>query len=124
MLEISTFINDMSGNHKVCYRSWKDLLQDPLYAGECRFRVKSPKINYYHLKTVVLNHSEECTETSEDWRKCAKKIYSDLVDAYETGFLKFLHSGMSLSIYPVANASDLDFVTYFFKGYKVVGNQL
>ena len=82
MSEIAYIVNEMSEKHRKCYKIIKYFLS-PV--------VKTPNINGYHVKTVNLNHSRECSDSSEGCAECVLKILTDLKQAYETETLTSFH---------------------------------
>ena len=48
-------------------------------------------INWYWVKTVTLNHSRECSDSSEGCAECLLKRLTDLKHAFETGTLTLFH---------------------------------
>ena len=49
------------------------------------------------MKTVALNHSRDCSDSSEGCAECVLKILTDLKQAYETGTLTSFHeSGVNI----------------------------
>ena len=75
MAEISFIINEMSEKHRNCYKIIKFILS--------RFE-NDYEIHWYHVKTVALNHSRECSDSSEGCAECVLKMLTELTHAYET----------------------------------------
>ena len=92
--ETETFLNEISANHKKCFMVIKyiaeqigliDILTSPL--------------NGYHIKTVFLNHSKDCTvaKEEEDYTKCIFSIVGRLASAYSSQYLySFFDDGVNL----------------------------
>ena len=91
LAEIAYIVNEMSEKHKKCYKIIKYLLSTVVIV------VISRNINWYYLKTVTLNHSRECSDSSEGCADCVLKILTDLKHAYETKTLTLFHeSGVNI----------------------------
>ena len=87
MSEIAYIVNEMSVKHRKCYKIIKYFLST----------VEFDYINWYHVKTVTLNHSRECSDSSEGCAECVLGILTDLKQAYETGTLTSFHgSGVNI----------------------------
>ena len=87
MAEIAYIINEMSKKHRKCYKIIKYFLST----------VGIDNINCYYVKTVALNHSRECSDSSEGCAECVLKILTDLKQAYETKTLTSFHeSGVNI----------------------------
>ena len=74
MTEIAYIVNEMSAKHIKCYKIIKYFLSTR--------QIKY--INWYFVKTVALNHSRECSDSSEGCAECVLGILTDLKHAYET----------------------------------------
>ena len=81
--EIAYIVNEMSEKHRQCYKIIKYFLSTVVII---RF-----KPNWYYVKTVALNHSRECSDSSEGCAECVLKILTDLKQAYETRTLTSFH---------------------------------
>ena len=81
MAEIAYIVNEMSEKHRKCYKIIKYFLST----------VEFSYINGYHVKTVTLNHSRECSDSSEGCAECLLGILTDLKRAYGTGTLTLFH---------------------------------
>ena len=78
MAEIAYIVNEMSKKHRKCYKIIKYLLS-------------TVGTNGYYVKTVALNHSRECSDSSEGCAECVLKILTDIKHAYETKTLTSFH---------------------------------
>ena len=88
MAEIAYIVNEMSAKHRKCYKIIKYFLSSV---------VTSRNINGYYVKTVALNHSRECSDSSEGCAECVLKILTDLKHVYETETLTSFHeSGVNI----------------------------
>ena len=85
--ELNAFTTDMSDKHRHCYQIIK-------YISETQLRRR--KLSSYHIKTIVLRHHTECTDTTDDLVKCILKIYQDLHQAYETKVLLSYQSNLNI----------------------------
>ena len=91
MAEIAYIVKEMSEKHRKCYKIIKYFLSTVV------IEVISPNINWYYVKTVTLNHSRECSDSSEDCAECVLKILTDLKHVYETKTLTSFHeSGVNI----------------------------
>ena len=88
MAELNAFTTDMADKHRHCYQIIKYLLE-----------IQQPfnKLPSYHIKTIVLRHHTECTDTTDELVQCVLKIYQDLRQAYETKNLMSYQSNLNLS---------------------------
>ena len=87
MAEIAYLVNEMSEKHRKCYKIIKYFLST----------VGIRHSNGYYVKTVTLNHSRECSDSSEGCAECVLKILTDLKQAYETETLTSFHEpGVSI----------------------------
>ena len=84
MQEIAYMVNEMTEKHRRCYRIIKYWLSTTI-------NENSMTINWYHVKTVALNHSRECSDPSEGCAKCVLDMLTDLKHAYETKTLNSFH---------------------------------
>ena len=84
MQEIAYMVNEMTEKHRRCYRIIKYWLSTTI-------NENSLTINWYHVKTVALNHSRECSDPSEGCAKCVLDMLTDLKHAYETKTLNSFH---------------------------------
>ena len=90
MAEIAHINNDMSEKHRKCYKIMK-------YCISTIIDRNAIDINWYHVKTVALNHSRECSDSSEGCAKCVLKMLRELKHAYETRTLNSFHeSGVNI----------------------------
>ena len=98
MAEIAYIVNEMSEKHRKCYKIIKYFIST---VDVSRY------INCYYVKTVALNHSRECSDSSEGCAECVLGILTDLQHVYETETLtSFYESGVNIfrrrtSPYPV-----------------------
>ena len=84
--ELNAFTTDMSDKHRRCYQIIKYLLEiNPVL-----------KLPSYHIKTIVLRHHTECTDTTDEIVQCILKIYQDLHQAYETVKLLSYQSNLNI----------------------------
>ena len=86
MVESDYIVNDMTyEKHRKCYKIIKKYLfsifEDKIFI----------HINWYYVKTVTLNHSRECSDSSEGCADCVLKILTELKRAYETKTLTSFH---------------------------------
>ena len=84
--ELNAFTKEMSNRHRRCYQIIKYLLEINPYL----------KLPSYHIKTIILRHHTECTDTTDELVQCVVKIYQDLHQAYETGELLSYQSNLNL----------------------------
>ena len=90
LAEISHIVHDMSEKHKKCYKVIKYFLSIIEH-------IKIVRVNWYHVKTMVLNHSRECSDSSEGCAECVLKILAELKHAYKTKRLNsFTDSNVSI----------------------------
>ena len=82
MAEIAYIVNEMSEKHRKCYKIIKYLLPTVGFWFI---------INWYYVKTVTLNHSRKCLDSSPGCAECVLKILTDLKHAYETETLTSFH---------------------------------
>ena len=85
--ELNAFTTDMSDKHRHCYQIIK-------YFSE----IQGPgrELSSYHIKTIVLRHHTECTDTTDDCVQCILKIYQDLHQAYKTKNLLSYQSNLNI----------------------------
>ena len=85
MAEIAYIVNIMSEKHKKCYKIIKYVISRLIddYSNTC--------INWYYVKTVALNHSRECSDSSEGCAECVLKILAELNNAYGVKTLNSFH---------------------------------
>ena len=89
MSEIAYIVNEMSEKHKKCYKIIKYFIST--------FGIRFIYINLYYMKIVTLNHSRECSDSSEGCAECILKILTDLQHVYETETLTSFHeSGVNI----------------------------
>ena len=87
LLEIVYMVNEVSAKHRKCYKIIKYLLSLQEYQS----------FSGYFLKTAALNHSRECSDSSEGCAECVLKILTELKHAYETETLNLFHdSGVNI----------------------------
>ena len=92
MAEIAYIVNEMSAKHRKCYKIIKYFLST---VGTNNI------INWYRVKIAALNHSRECSDSSEGCAECVLKILTDLKHAYETETLTSFHeSGVNIVSLP------------------------
>ena len=90
--EIHTIANEMKDKHRKCYRLIKlllELVDDTVYYRSY--------FNQYSVKTVVLHHSRQCLDTSDECANCVLHIFRELQLAHETRRLRSLHSNQMLN---------------------------
>ena len=88
--EIAYMVNVMSQKHRKCYKIIKYFLSIIIDTGDIA-------INWYHVKTVALNHSRECSDPTEGCAECVLKILTELIHAYKTKTLHSFHeSGVNI----------------------------
>ena len=95
LAEISHIVHDMLEKHKKCYKVIKYFLSIIAH-------IKIVRVNWYHVKTMVLNHSRECSDSSEGCAECVLKILAELKHAYETKRLNSF-TDSNVSILPINN---------------------
>ena len=84
MAEIKYIVHVMSEKHKKCFKIIKYFLS--------RFLENFPYIlNWYYVKTVALNHSRECLDSSEACAECVLKMLTELKLSYRTKSLNSFH---------------------------------
>ena len=88
MAELNAFTTDMSDKHRHCYQIIK-------YLSEIQSHTVL-KLPSYHIKTIVLRHHTECTDTTDDLVQCVLKICQDLHQAYKTKELLSYHSNLNI----------------------------
>ena len=110
MSEIAYIVNEMSEKHRKCYKIIKYFLSQCL-STVVIIGIIFRNINWYYVKTVTLNHSRECSDSSEGCAKCVLKILTDLKHAYETKTLTSFH-GPGVNIF----RCDTDFDTTTIEG--------
>ena len=87
--EIAYICNDMSEKHRKCFKIIKYLLSRSIERhvdGD-----KTDPINWYYVKTVALNHSRECSDSSDGCAECVLNILNALKHAYETLRINAFH---------------------------------
>ena len=84
MTEIEYIVKEMSEKHRKCYKIIKYCLSTIISGSRIG-------INWYYVKTVALNHSRECSDTSEDCAECVLKMLIELKHVYETKTLYQFH---------------------------------
>ena len=85
--EIHTIANKMTNKHRRCYRMIKlllELMDDTIWYHSY--------INQYEVKTMVLHHSRQCLDTSEDSVNCVLRILHEVQLAHEANVLQSFHS--------------------------------
>ena len=96
MAEIAYIVKEMSKKHRKCYKIIKYFLSTEDISRNIIWWYVS-YINWYYVKTVALNHSRECSDSSEGCAECVLKILTDLQHAYETKKLTSFHeSGVDI----------------------------
>ena len=75
--EINEFVNNMSEKHRQCYQIIKYILSIVPEAHNV--------INNYHVKTIVLQHTSTCLDTTDKWEACVIKMLQDLLHALKEG---------------------------------------
>ena len=53
-------------------------------------------VRWYHVKTLLLHHSNSCKDSSEGCAACVLKIFHELINAYKSKSLKSFHSQANL----------------------------
>ena len=86
--EIAHIAKGMSKTHKKCFKIMKYILSV--------VDKHSLFINWYHVKTVVMNHSKKCVDKSKTCAECVMKMLTELRDVYETKQLKSFHLGVDI----------------------------
>ena len=81
MAEIAYIANEMSEKHRKCYKIIKYFLSITHIFN----------INWYYVKIAALNHSRECSDSSEGCAECVLKMLIDLKHNYETETLTSFH---------------------------------
>ena len=81
--EIAHIAKRMSKTHKKCFKIMKYILS--VVDKHSRF------INWYHVKTVVMNHSRNWRDPSKTCAECVMKMLTELRDVYETKQLQSFH---------------------------------
>ena len=87
MAEMAHIVKEMSGKHTKCYKVIKYFLSKV---------DKYHNINWYHVKTIALNHSRDCSDSSEGCAECVLKMLNELKQTYETRTLKSFHLGVHI----------------------------
>ena len=105
LAEISHIVHDMSEKHKKYYKVIKYFLS---IIAHIKNVFVNWYVNWYHVKTMVLNHSRECSDSSEGCAECVLKILAELKHAYETKRLNSF-TGSNVSILP---KNDIDQILY------------
>ena len=82
LAEIAYIVHVMSEKHKKCYKIIKYFLSRWVF---------SNLINWYHVKTVALNHSRECLDASEDCAVCVLKMLTEAKHSYDIKTLNSFH---------------------------------
>ena len=116
MAEKAYIVEVMSDKHKNCCKVIKYFLEnfEPQYTSleavrrRTRLAQKSltalidenvTHISSYHVKVSILNHSLDCTDTTDDYAECILKVLADLEDAYKTKTLPSFHN-VDMNIFP------------------------
>lgn len=73
--EIDHILNEMSEKHRKCYKILKFFFSTV---------IDKFHINCYYIKTVSLNHSRTCSDSSDACAECVDKMLTELGHAYET----------------------------------------
>ena len=92
--ELNAFTKEMSDKHRRCYQIIKYLSEIP------NITYSFYKLPGYHIKTIVLRHHTERTDTTDALVQCILKIYQDLHQAYETKELLSYQSNVNLLVNP------------------------
>ena len=77
----------MSEKHKKCYKFIKYYLSLTSIAD----RLKIKNINWYNVKIAALNHSRQCSDSSDACAECVLNILTELKHAYATKTLTSFH---------------------------------
>ena len=85
--EIAFIVNEMSEKHKRCYKLIKYFF--PIVD-------RYPRMKWYNVKTVGLNHSRQCSDSSGGVAECVLKILIELKYAYETKSLDSFCLGVDI----------------------------
>ena len=88
--ELNAFTTEMSNKHRRCYQIIKYFSEIP----KSNFPIN--KLPSYHIKTIVLRHHTECTDTTDELVQCVLNMYQDLHQAYETRNLLSYQSNLNL----------------------------
>ena len=105
MAEIAYIVNEMSEKHRKCYKIIKYFLST---VGISR------SIKWYYVKNVALNHSRECSDSSEGCAEWVLKILTDLKQAYETKTVTSFHEP-GVNIIRAGRYLDSDAIKYIKK---------
>ena len=98
MLELHHISDVMTTKHRKCYIAIKYILQltGSDFPAKCIIIDIIKRINHYHVKTVALNHSAVCTDSSKDCVACILEMLNDLRNAYTNEYLKSFKSQTNL----------------------------
>ena len=88
LAEIKYVINEMSEEHRKCYKIMKYFLS---FADKYH-----TFINWYHVKTTALNHSSQCVAPSKSCSECVLKMLAELDQSYETKTLNTFGLGLNI----------------------------
>ena len=87
LAEIDYIVNSMSEKHRKCFKIIKNFISTVDRAGF---------ISGYCLKSIVLQHSQNCTDSSKGYTICVMKMLIELKEAYENRTLISLQSGVDI----------------------------
>ena len=101
LTEIAYVCNEMSEKHRKCYKIMKYCLSVIIDKNDI-------DINGYHVKTVALNHSRECSDSSEGCAECVLKMLHELKHAYKKRTLPSFHESSVDILGPYCQSSYTD----------------
>ena len=87
LAEIEYIVNIMSEKHRNCFKILKNILSAVDRAGF---------ISGYCVKSIVLQHSQKCTNSSKGHSACVLQMLVELKEAYENRTLISLQSGVDI----------------------------
>ena len=114
MAETAYIVNEMSEKHRKSYKIIKyyhaTFIRPVAGLGAIRRRKalfeqsftkllkeNVTSIDGYHVKTAILKHSRDCSDSSEDYANCVLKVFTDREHAYRTKVLHSFHdSGVNV----------------------------
>ena len=95
--EIDHMLHTMSDKHRNCFKILKYFNQQEHDYDE---------VPSYHLKTIVLNHSLTCTNSSQDYQPCLNGIVRELKQAYDSCDLRCFSTRENLLKYSITLQSE------------------
>lgn len=99
LAEINSFVSEVSEKHKICYQVMKYL--NTFFC---------TSVNNYFIKTIVLRHNRECSDSTADYVACMLMIFDELHYAYTSGELKSFDSAMNIGIHDLDQSKAIDFI--------------